>query len=183
MNGYLLSIIGTVLLCSIITVIIPSGKTAGTVKGIAKLVCVLAIIAPILRFFKTGELDWTKSDGDKENFSKTVIEIDQSFIQYYSESRVRETERQMETLLEEEFNIETAVSLRWEFESETVASRYEWERIRIKQIYVKMPENLSANAWNDVQEPPRYNSFSSNILALHSVRLPFLLQAGLRGLC
>lgn len=164
MNGYLLSIIGTVLLCSIITVIIPNGKTAGTVKGIAKLVCVLAIIAPILRFFKTGELDWTTSKIDENNFSKSVIEIDQDFIQYYSESRVRETERQMETLLKEEFNIETAVSLRWEFESETVASRYEWERIRIKQIYVKMPENLSANAWNDVQEYLKKNYCSEVVL-------------------
>ena len=148
MNGYLLSIIGTVLLCSIITVIIPNGKTAGTVKGIAKLVCVLAIIAPILRFFKTGELDWTTSKIDENNFSKSVIQI----------------ERQMETLLEEEFNIETAVSLRWEFESETVASRYEWERIRIKQIYVKMPENLSANAWNDVQEYLKKNYCSEVVL-------------------
>ncbi len=152
MNGYLLSIIGTVLLSAIVTVVIPNGKTAGTVKGIARLVCVLAIIAPILRFFKTGEMDWTTSKIDGNNFSKSVIEIDQDFIEYYSESRVRETEGQIETLLLEEFHVKATVSLEWELESETVANRYEWERIRIKGIYVKMPEDFSADVWKSVQK-------------------------------
>lgn len=164
MNGYLLSIIGTVLLCSIITVIIPSGKTAGTVKGIAKLVCVLAIIAPILRFFKTGELDWTKSDGDKENFSKTVIEIDQSFIQYYSESRVEEAERQLEVLLKEEFGVQAVISFRWKFESETVANRYEWERIRVNTIHVNLLEEETVGVRNAVQEYLKKNYCSEVLL-------------------
>lgn len=164
MNGYLLSIIGTVLLCAIITVIIPSGKTAGTVKGIAKLVCVLAIIAPILRFFKTGELDWTKSGSDGENFSKTVIEIDQDFIQYYSESRVEAAEKQLESLLKDEFGVQTTISLQWEFESETIANRYEWERIYIKQIYIKILDTQGESVQTAVREYLTKNYCSEVIL-------------------
>ena len=164
MNGYLLSIIGTVLLCAIITVIIPSGKTAGTVKGIAKLVCVLAIIAPILRFFKTGELDWTKSGSDGENFSKTVIEIDQDFIQYYSESRVEAAERQLENLLKDEFGVKTTISLQWEFANETIANRYEWERIYIKQIYVKILDTQGESVQTAVREYLTKNYCSEVIL-------------------
>ena len=137
MNGYLLSIIGTILLCSIITVLIPNGKTAGTVKGIAKLVCVLAIIAPILRFFKTGEFDWTKS----ENSSKSVIELDYDFIEYYSKARIKATESSLEMLIKEEFGVETTITLAWEMESETLDKYYEWDRIRITQIYVKLQSN------------------------------------------
>lgn len=164
MNGYLLSIIGTVLLCSIITAIIPSGKTAGTVKGIAKLVCVLAIIAPILRFFKTGELVWTNSDGEGENFSKSVIEIDQSFIQYYSESRVEEAEKMLEALVAEDFGVQTTISIKWELEAETVASRYDWERIRIQKIYVKMLEEQTESERNAVEEYLKKNYCSEVIL-------------------
>ena len=56
-SGYLLTIIGTVLVCSLITAIAPEGKTTASVKGVAKLVCTLAIISPVLRFFKTGSIE------------------------------------------------------------------------------------------------------------------------------
>ena len=159
MNGYLLSIIGTILLCSIITVLIPNGKTTGTVKGIAKLVCVLAIIAPILRFFKTGEFDWENAG----NSSKTVIELDYDFIEYYSEARVKVAERSLEGLLKEEFGVETSITLAWEAESETLDRYYEWEKIRITRIYVKL-QSEGGVSMEDLVEYLKQNYCSEVIL-------------------
>lgn len=159
MNGYLLSIIGTILLCSIITVLIPNGKTAGTVKGIAKLVCVLAIIAPILRFFKTGEFEWANA----ENSSKTVIELDYDFIEYYSEARVKAAEKSLECLLKEKFGVETSITLAWETESETLDRYYEWGKIRITQIYVKLQSEGGAQV-KDLIEYLKQNYCSEVIL-------------------
>ena len=50
LNDYLLCVIGTVLICSILTAIAPEGKTSAVIKGVARLTCVLAIISPVLNF-------------------------------------------------------------------------------------------------------------------------------------
>ena len=50
MNEYVLSVIGTVLIASVLTAILPEGKTSGIIKGITRLVCVVAIVAPVVSF-------------------------------------------------------------------------------------------------------------------------------------
>ena len=44
-------------------------------------------------------------ENNSSNFTQTVIEIDETFIQYYSELRVAENERALERELAEKYNL------------------------------------------------------------------------------
>ena len=110
MNGYLLSIIGTVLFSACIVAIVPEGKMSGTVKGVAKMVCLLAIIAPIPQYMKKQENNGNVQIS-QEKLSSTGIQMDVQFIQYYSEMRIRETENALEEEIFEMFSCTAIVSL------------------------------------------------------------------------
>lgn len=140
MNGYLLSVIGTVLVCSLLTAIAPEGKTSASVKGIAKLVCVLAIIAPVLRFFKTGSLDVFNDKNRQDFFWEEGIEAGDSFIQYYSEMRIRQAEEALEEELLKTYALNVEATLVWRME----------EEIRIEQICIKLPKNTGEEVKNNM---------------------------------
>lgn len=152
MNGYLLSIIGTVLLCAILTAIAPQGKTSGAIKGVAKLACVLVIVSPVLRFFKTGEIGGNSTENSPTFFPQTGIETDEAFIQYYSEMRVRETERALQEEILERYAVEAQVTLLWERERETVGQYYQTERIKINEIRVKCAQEPSKELRESMRE-------------------------------
>ncbi len=148
MNGYVLSVIGTVLVCSLITAIAPEGKTSALVKGIAKLICVLAIIAPVLKFFKSGSIEeWT----GKKNSSQSVIEEDANFIQYYCEMRARETESALESELFEKYEVCAEVSLVWEIAQEELGTLYTEQKMRVEKIYIVIPTETSEEVRNQMQ--------------------------------
>ena len=127
MNGYLLSVIGTVLLAALLTAIAPEGKTSGAIKAIAKSACLLAIVAPIPSYLNSGNSD-EKSTQSQTIFSQTVIETDEDFIKYYSEMRIRATAQALERELKEKFSVQTSVELQWS---------YELSEIQIRKIIVK----------------------------------------------
>ncbi len=137
MSGYLLSIIGTVLLCAILVAIVPQGKTSSVIKGIAKLSCVLVIVSPVLRFFKTGEISENSTEKAPTFFLQNGIRADETFIQYHSETRVSQTETALEKEIFEKYGTETEVCLFWQTDKETVGKYYETERIKIDNIRVK----------------------------------------------
>ncbi len=145
LDGYLLSIIGTVLLCSILTAVIPDGKTAGVIKGVTRLVCLISIIAPIPYFLGKENLFDRVGEENTKNanafFPQTVIQTDESFIKYYSELRIQETERLLKAELESRFGRVLAVTLCWEFdgEDETIDA----DKIRITKILIKTEEEIS----------------------------------------
>ena len=143
MSGYLLSIIGTVLLCAVLTAIVPQGKTSGVIKGVAKLACVLVIVSPVLRFFKTGEISGNSTENSPTFFPQTSIQTDGAFIQYYSEMRVRATESALQDEIFQLYGIQVEVSMLWERKKETVGKYYETERIKIKEIRIKCAEKPS----------------------------------------
>ncbi len=139
MNGYLLGVMGTVLLCSLLTAIAPEGKTSAVIKGVARLACVLTIVAPVLSFFKEGKLE----ENNGEIFKESVIQTDVAYIQYYSEERVRETEIALiNDLTEKGFEVKS-VRLEWSLEKESFAEIYSAEHIRILRICVSLPEGVS----------------------------------------
>ncbi len=111
MNGYLLSIIGTVLFSSFIVAILPEGKMSGTIKGVAKMVCLLAIIAPIPQYMQKQKN--LKNTEEVQNFfSITGIQSDVSFIQYYSEMRIKDAEQLLEREIQEKFSYQADVLLK-----------------------------------------------------------------------
>ena len=132
MNGYLLSVIGTVLVSSVLVAIIPEGKTSKVVQGIAKCVCLLAIVAPIPNLLKSLKSDEKGSDS-QTIFSQTVIETDEDFINYYSEMRIRAATEDLQTEMQEKFSIDVRITLTWEYES---------EEIRITAITVQTENQL-----------------------------------------
>ncbi len=143
MNGYLLSIIGTVLLSSLLTALLPSGKTASVVKGMTKLACVIAIVAPIPNLLQAeGVFD----ENSEKNNGQSVIETDSSFIEYYCEIRVRNTETALEEELEEKFSLRTQVHCDWRFEEETVYDSDTVMITKITVIFQTMPSEEESNA-------------------------------------
>ncbi len=133
MNGYLLSVIGTVLITTVLVAILPEGKTSKVVQGIAKCICLLAIVAPIPNLLKSVKSD--EKDFDSQIiFSQTVIETDEDFINYYSELRIRAAQEDLEREIEEKFFVQSEITLAWEYES---------EEIRITAINVRVEKELN----------------------------------------
>lgn len=120
MSEYLLTIIGTVLLSAIITAILPDGKTANTVKGVAKLVCVLAIVTPALGYLKTANI--SDSENPRNFFSETGIQADQDFIKYYCAMRVRNAETQIEEEMLDKFDVKCKATLTWTANEKSASS-------------------------------------------------------------
>lgn len=127
MNGYLLSVIGTVLLAAVLTAIAPEGKTSSIIKAVTKSACLLAIVAPIPAYLNSERSD-EKNENTQTNFLQTVIETDEDFIKYYCEMRVRATAQAIEAELKEKFSVQTSVTLNWQYES---------DEIKIVRIIVK----------------------------------------------
>lgn len=136
MSEYLLRVIGAVILSAMMVAVFPNGKTAGIMKAVSRLVCILAIISPVLRFFQSGTFAWQEGENSTEIFTQTVIESENAFIEYYSEMRIRETERGVESELLEKYGMEAKVSLTYEYQEELVKELYVEKKIKITAIRV-----------------------------------------------
>ena len=139
MSGYLIAVVGTVLLCALLTAILPDGKTSNLIKAIAKLSCLLAIIAPIPSFLQQASSE--ENDKNVQNiFKENGIQADTNFIQYYSEWRIEQAEEQLEKLLLEKYNFVSQITLEWEFFEEKVNGLYENNEIKIRRIRILTTE-------------------------------------------
>ena len=125
---------------AILTAILPEGKTSGLIKTITRLACILAIVSPVLRFFNAGELSFGGIENSERIFSQSVIEGEERFIEYYSEMRIRETETALQAELSEKYDLATEVTLICEKQMETVDGKYASNKIKIKEIRVKLNE-------------------------------------------
>ena len=129
MSGYLLSVVGIVLFASVLLAIVPTGKTSEIVKAVARLACVITILAPIVQFFVGG--------GDFGRFFvESSIQTETNFIQYCSKTRVEEAEEILKEQLEDEFGIEVEVDCIWHIE-QTQEGIYEGQEIRVEKVFVK----------------------------------------------
>ena len=140
MNEYLLSIIGIVLLSAVFTGILPDGKTAGLIKSVMRMACILAIISPIITFLRGEAFTTIGINNSKQFFPEVVIEMDSSFIHYNSEMRIAETENAIEQELFNRFLMQTDVKLLWEAQTEKVGKTEAADIIKITQIRVKVIE-------------------------------------------
>ncbi len=152
MNGYLLSVIGTVLITTVLVAILPEGKTSKVVQGIAKCVCLLAIVSPIPNLLKSVKSD-EKDFNSQIIFSQTVIETDEDFINYYSEMRIRAAQEDLEREIKEKFSVQSEVTLAWEYESEEIritAIRVRLQDERSEEEKTSMWEYLTKNYCSEV---------------------------------
>ena len=141
MNGYLLSVIGTILLSALLTAILPNGKTSAVIKAITKLACLLVIISPVFSYIQaeTG----TSNGNSSKNLSQSVIQTDESFITYYSEMRIQNTQAQLESEIKEKFDLGCRVVFTW---------KYDKENIRIIKLTVQPQTELSERQNSELYE-------------------------------
>ena len=120
MNGYVLTVMGTVLLSAILTILVPEGKTSGIIKGVTKLACLIVIISPIPQFLKNERFfDVIRGESVENNeafFEENGITADKSFIEYYCKWRVEETQTALQKELTEKFAVKLIVTIVWEFD-------------------------------------------------------------------
>lgn len=145
MSGYLLSIVGTVLLSAILTAIIPNGKTSAMIKNVAKLACLLVIVSPLLGIFQSfsdGEDTGEFFDENRESFFlKTVIQTDEDFIKYYCNMRIENAETALESQLESEYALCGNVELSWAYEGDN--ELFEADKIKVTNIYIQTKNETS----------------------------------------
>jgi hypothetical protein len=151
MSAYVLSVIGTVLLCAILNAVLPTGKTSGVIKGVARMACVVSIVMPILIFFQSGEWSIGKTFFEKD-FAESVIQTDEEFIEYYSQMRVREAQLSLQKDLKSEFLVEADVQIEWTSETEEYGKIYNEDKIKIVRIVVKNKEKQSEEVENAMWE-------------------------------
>ncbi len=142
MNAYLLRIIGVVILSAFVTAILPEGKTSGAIRTISRFICILAIVSPVLRFFQSGALS-EKGESMSAIFTETVIEAEDNFIEYYSEMRIRQTEESLKKEIFNKFSIDVTVLLSYEYQTETVGEFYNYQKIKITRVYVRLNEDVN----------------------------------------
>ena len=147
MNEYLLSIIGTVLFSAFLVAILPEGKMSGTIKGVAKMVCLLAIIAPIPQYMQKQKNE-EKIENLQEFFSSTGIQTDDAFIKYYSEMRIKETQTQLEREVQDKFSCEAEVTLN----TESLQDATQITDIIILSVSVHLPNNESQEKRTQIEE-------------------------------
>lgn len=160
MNKYLLSIIGIVLLSSIISIIMPNGKTVKLIKGMTKLCCLAVILVPVLSFFSgigQGKINFSVFS------SQSVIETDVAFIDYCSNRRIESAESELEKKLQEVFSEEVQVSLIWEYRgdcdeeeaegwTDRYLSVYRDMEIRITKVLLKTEKHIGEEVKNNMAE-------------------------------
>ena len=145
MNGYILTVVSTVIITSFLTAILPSGKTASTVKSIAKTVCLIVIISPIMSFLQKGKLG---TENSLNIFQENGIQTDFDFINYYSELSVEYAKTMLQNEIQEKFGVQTAVSLDWE--NQTKSDGY--NRVKINGIHVKFCVDIENETKEKVQD-------------------------------
>ena len=147
LSGYVLTVLGTVLLSAIVTCVIPNGKTAVLIKSVTKLLCIFAIISPILNYFQNG------LDGIfEENLNKSVINTDDTYIDYCSKKAIENAEETLEKRLIEEYELTANVALIWEYcldetgEKDVIDQSLFGYRIKITSIEITVSETLQIEA-------------------------------------
>ncbi len=151
MNAYVLSVTGIVILYSILTAVVPDGKTSKTIKGIMHLVCILVIVSPILDFFNIGEPPNINGEKFTGNFTESSIQADNAFIQYYSEMRVHQAQEDLAEELADLYAVDTRIIIEWEW-GEREAMGYKTDEIYIKCIQVYGLETHADTVRNAVSE-------------------------------
>ena len=157
MSGYLFGLIGTILLSTILTALLPEGKTTGIIKGITRLACLVVILAPIPKFLQNedvfGEFLEKNAENLAENPSQNVIATDVEYIEYFRELRIRVNETALERELEDKFSVQAQVQFNWEIEPTEDGD----EEIKITRITVSLLEEINEEDENRMWEYLRKN--------------------------
>ncbi len=142
LSGYILSVIGVVLIAAILTAILPEGKTNGVIKSVMKVVCVFTIVSPVIEY-----LGGSKNLTSEGIFGESVIKEDASFIDYCSKISVENAAEELEVEIEKQFSVRARVSLEWQYKQESteiLIGSYENDQIEILKATVLLETEADA---------------------------------------
>ena len=122
MDAYILSVCGAVIISSLVTILLPDGKTGKFINGVLKLFCLLVILVPLFVFFKNGSFDTAGSAAEGE------ISLDEEFIGGFYDEFANEEARAVEKKIEEELSVTVTAQIEWDF----VDYAYEVSKVKIK---------------------------------------------------
>ena len=146
MTEYLLTITGIVLISTILTNVLPLGKTSEIIKNVVRLCLYLAILSPIYQFFQNQFTNGNNSIF-QNYFDKSVIETDNDYIKYCSEKSVENTERLLQEELLEEYGIVATVTVQLFAESTKIEKIY-IETIDVDERTIKSLESAYENRFS-----------------------------------
>ena len=149
MKEYLLAVIGMILFSAVITTLLSDGKIASSVKALCRMACVLTLTSPLILIFQKES---NFLEVSKLFFQETGIDIDTSFIQYYSNQRIAYAQSAIEEELVKKYGVSCKVEL--------VCQVLETGELKIQKIYLQteaekevenlMSEYLSRNYCSEV---------------------------------
>ena len=163
MKEYLLQVVGITLICSILTAVIPRGRNINIICGVAKMICILVIVAPLLNLLKNRNQN-NFDEVYQKIFSDSVIETDGDFIKYYSESTVAYIEQELEREILEKYAFTVFVTLDWEYEEALFQELYSDFKVKIIQIRVDTNEDLNEEEKNVVWKFLTNNYYSEVLI-------------------
>jgi hypothetical protein len=138
-----LSVVGTVLLSSVLVAIIPSGKTSDLIKAILRTACIVVILSPATKLF-------VELKNNSSIFVESSIETHNDFIEYSCTRRVEETEKLLMEELSEEFDGIHSVTFSWAL-AEVNQGRYLVEEIQVNEILVETKFAFSSQKIEEVK--------------------------------
>ncbi len=142
MNGYVLTVVGTVLISSILTMLIPEGKCSAMIKGVTKLACLIVLLSPIPKLLGDETFFDVFRGENTENtdafFRDSGLNADEPFIKYYCELRIRETQTAVEREIVDKFGVQSTVKLDWNFLGET-----DVDKLQITKITIQLQQAVS----------------------------------------
>ena len=141
MSAYLLSVIGTVLICALLSIVLPEGKTSKMVFSASKVACVVAIVAPIPSLLSGSSMDF---------FGETSIETDVEFIKYCKELRIVEAQGTLEKELREKYGDGLTVTLFWGWDKQD--GEEEIKVYRVDVAYQSLTESQKNEIYDFIYE-------------------------------
>ena len=141
MTEYLLSITGVVILSTVLSNILPTGKTTNLIKGFFRLCAHIVILSPVADFI--NDYSTKKEEIFKNYFEESVIKTDENYIEYCSEKTVAETERQIEKTLKEDYSISALVKV--------ILAENGDDFFQIEKIVVEV-ENISTETKSKIEQ-------------------------------
>ena len=113
MSGYLLALLGVVILGVLIDVVIPSGSTSKYISGIFAIFVMFVMISPVLNFIKN---DYKLSD----YFSSVDIELNEKLLYNITDNKFNALESDMQKELSDNGYNNVVVDIKFNIEADNV---------------------------------------------------------------
>lgn len=113
MSGYLLSLLGVIVLGVLVDIILPSGSTSKYISGIFAIVVVFVIISPVLKFIKS---DYKLSD----YFSNVDIELNEKLLYSINDNKFNAMETTITNQLKDNGYSNVVVDIQFTLDADNV---------------------------------------------------------------